>query len=206
MQEVVPSPDVNSSIGFYTSLEKPDDPSLAIRKQKIKYREVLKPYLSISIQKEVVGLQLKIRSWQISSHGEGISCIDDTIQEDVWSSGEAQNWKEWDEFFPWATFQKTFNEMRTSLPNLNMKILMWNVRGAKSSDYLSHAWKVLCTYKLVVFIFVETKSDEDRANRVSRVLGFDNYKSVAALGKRGGMWLFRQNDFEMMYYTKGTPN
>lgn len=56
------------------------------------------------------------------------------------------------------------------------------------------------------FIVVETKSDEARANRVSRFLSFHNFKVAALLGKRGRMWLFWKNELEMMYYTEGTSN
>lgn len=65
-----------------------------------------------------------------------------------------------------------------------MKILMWNVRGANSNEFLSHACKVLHTHKPTIFILVETKNDEARANSVSHILGFYNYKVVSPIGEK----------------------
>lgn len=87
-----------------------------------------------------------------------------------------------------------------------MKILMWNVRGANSSDFLSHACDVLRAHNPVIFVIVETKSDEVRVNQVCGMLGFDDFKAVGPLGKKGGIWLFRRKSVELMYYSEGTPN
>lgn len=67
------------------------------------------------------------------------------------------------------------------LPNLRMKIIAWNVRGASTNAFVPRAWDVIRFHKASIFIFFETKTEKCRARQVIRILDFHDSKPFSLL-------------------------
>ncbi|XP_021841367.2 uncharacterized protein [Spinacia oleracea] len=88
-----------------------------------------------------------------------------------------------------------------------MKLVVWNVRGASKNDFIPYAWDIISNHKPSIFIILETKNNEDRANMVAKSLGFDKFIVVPAEGRRGGIWMFyNPNIVSLITHTEKTPS
>lgn len=75
-----------------------------------------------------------------------------------------------------------------------MKTICWNVRGMGNPQTVRNLkHEVQKSSPQIVFIF-KTKCNEDRAEFVKRVLGFDNCFAVSSNGQSGGLALFWNNE------------
>ncbi|XP_056687673.1 uncharacterized protein [Spinacia oleracea] len=87
------------------------------------------------------------------------------------------------------------------LPNLSMKICVWNVRGATRDGFLPHAWEIIDSQHPAILVLLETKCGEDRAKEVMQQLRFDAFKAIPSTGKRGGIWIFWKKVVDLVMYT-----
>lgn len=115
--------------------------------------------IMFQVQKEVVGIQLETRhSIFVKEKLEINAMITPISLMDTWSLGMSQIWNDWEPFMPEKT-RKGKEPMNSSvpvskpLPNLEMKIIVWNVRGASNNAFVPHAWDVVRLNKLLIFIF-----------------------------------------------------
>ncbi|XP_021736898.1 uncharacterized protein LOC110703402 [Chenopodium quinoa] len=150
-----------------------------------------------TITKEVVGLQVEVNFWETTNTIREVnSMVVPLKMHDVVLMNRAESWREWDKFDP--LFSK--GNPVTSYPDLNMKIVLWNVRGATRNEFIPHAWEVIAAHKPNIFILLETKSDGNRASQVSKLLGFDGFQFINPNGLRGGIWLMYKNSVELTDY------
>lgn len=103
-------------------------------------------------------------------------------------------WSDWEPYMPQMKRKGkefTSDNLRVpkALPNLKMKIIVWNVRGASNNAFVPHAWDVVRLNKPSSFIIFEAKAEECRARQVTRLLGFDDFKAIPPYGLKGGIWL-----------------
>ena len=92
-----------------------------------------------------------------------------------------------------------------NLPDLNMKIIAWNVRGASNNAFVPHAWDVVRIHKPSILIIFETKAEECRARQVTRLLGFDDFKAMPPHGLKGGIWLMWKRSIELVSWSEVSP-
>ncbi|XP_056697424.1 uncharacterized protein [Spinacia oleracea] len=92
------------------------------------------------------------------------------------------------------------------LPNLKMKICLWNVRGACRKDFLPAAWSIIEEQHPHVFVLFETKSDDYRAKEVMFQLKFNDYRVIPPNDKRGGIWLFWKYEVDLVLFTAETSH
>lgn len=119
------------------------------------------------------------------------------------------NRKDLEKFFPWilANNLKVSSFTPTSFPDPDMNLVIWNVRGDSKNDFIPYAWDIISNHKPSIFIILETKNNEDRANAVGKYLGFDKCLVVPADGRRGGVWCFYNPDVvSLILHTEKTPN
>ncbi|XP_056685189.1 uncharacterized protein [Spinacia oleracea] len=156
---------------------------------------------------QVVGVQLQARYTQVLARPKEVHALVTPIRlEDVGPMGMVDCWRDWEEFFlPQEQIPNspgTVNNLRP-LPCLNMKIVMWNVRGASKNDFLPHAWSIIDKQHPTVFVFLETKADDLRARQVMLQLGFHDFKVVQANSRRGGIWVFWKNTVDLVTFSVG---
>ncbi|XP_021861101.2 uncharacterized protein [Spinacia oleracea] len=88
-----------------------------------------------------------------------------------------------------------------------MKLVVWNVRGASKNDFIPYSWDIISNHKPSIFIILESKNDEDRAQSVAKFLGFDKVIVVPAEGRRGGVWMFyNPNIVSLITHHEKTPS
>ncbi|XP_021750991.1 uncharacterized protein LOC110716653 [Chenopodium quinoa] len=118
---------------------------------------------------------------------------------DVVQMERSEAWKEWDKF------DVLFCNGKPVPPflDLDMKIVLWNVRGASRNEFIPHALEVISSHKPSIFIILETKSDVTRASQVSNLLGFDKFEFVKPNGLRDGIWLMYKSNVELIDYIEG---
>ncbi|KAL2936222.1 Exodeoxyribonuclease III [Bienertia sinuspersici] len=89
---------------------------------------------------------------------------------------------------------------------LNMKIALWNIRGACSDKFMRHAWDIIQKHKPSIIIFLETKCDERRGLQVKQRLSFTDYKVMNPRGKRRGIWLLWKPPVDLILFTDNDAN
>ena len=92
-----------------------------------------------------------------------------------------------------------------NLPDLKMKIITWNVRGASNNAFVPHAWDVVHIHKPSILIIFETKAEECRARQVTRLLGFDDFKAMPPHGLKGGIWLMWKRNVDLVSWSEVSP-
>lgn len=65
--------------------------------------------------------------------------------------------------------------------------MIWNIRGVGSNDFVPHLISSHHMYKMDIIILLQTKAGEDRANQVTKHIGFHDYKVVPPMGRKGGI-------------------
>lgn len=58
------------------------------------------------------------------------------------------------------------------LPNLNMKAVTWNIKGANSMAFLPHAKDIIRTYNHSILVLFETKASMEHALSTTHSLNF----------------------------------
>ena len=163
------------------------------------------------IQREVVGIQLETRhSLFVREKLEINAMVSPISLMDTWSLGMSQIWKDWEEFLP--QMSKKGKEVMNNpsgkpkpLPNLKMKIIIWNVCGASNNAFVPHAWDVVRLNKPSIFIIFEAKAEECRVRQVTRLLGFDDFKAIPPHGLKGGIWLMWKKSIELVSWSEVSP-
>ena len=112
-------------------------------------------------------------------------------------------WNDWEDFIPHG--KDKISDPPKYMPNLNMKVILWNIRGGSSDTYIPHALTIIQAQNPSIFIILKTKSDESRARQVCRRLGFLDFKAISVAGLRGGIWLLRKNNVDLVLYNE-RPN
>lgn len=95
--------------------------------------------------------------------------------------------------------------IQKNLPNLKMKIIVWNVRGASNNAFVPRAWDVVRLNKPSIFIIFEAKADECRAKQVTRLLGFDDFKAIPPHGLKDGIWVMWKKSIELVSWSEVSP-
>ncbi|KAL2929294.1 Phenylalanine-4-hydroxylase [Bienertia sinuspersici] len=88
------------------------------------------------------------------------------------------------------------------LPDLNKKIVLWNIRGRNGDEFILHALEIISKHKPTIFIFL-TKADELRGRQIQYRLGFQNFRYINPHGKPGGVWLFWQSIVNIVLFNDG---
>ena len=73
--------------------------------------------------------------------------------------------------------------------SLQMKILIWNCRGAGNPYFRRNFADLIQTHRLEISIIMKTRISGQRAKDISSSLGFDNICCSDAFGFRGGIWI-----------------
>ena len=71
----------------------------------------------------------------------------------------------------------------------DLKLMVWNVRGAGNRHFLNELKEHLREYKPQVLAILETHISGNRADEVCQRSGFDIWHRVEAQGFQGGIWL-----------------
>lgn len=122
----------------------------------------------------------------------------------------SQIWKDWEPYMQLMTrkgkgLMSDCPNIQKNLPNLKMKIIVWNVRGASNSAFVPHAWDVVRLNKPSIFIIFEAKADECRARQVTRLLGFDDFKAIPPHGLKDGIWVMWKKSIELVSWSEVSP-
>ena len=80
-----------------------------------------------------------------------------------------------------------FNGLPDGMP---MRILVWNCRGAGNEDFLGVIRDLISVHDPVILVLVETRISGDRADEVSRRIGFSSSTRMETQGFSGGIWVF----------------
>ncbi|XP_021855317.1 uncharacterized protein [Spinacia oleracea] len=159
---------------------------------------------------QVVGVQIQARYSKVPMRPKEVHALVTPIRlEDVGPMGVMEFWRDWEEFYmpPYPNPSSTPQvNLQRPLPCLNMKLILWNVRGASKDDFLPYARNIVSNQNPVAFIFLETKADDLRANQVRTQLGFHEFRVVPATSMRGGIWLFWKKDIDLVNYATGDFN
>ena len=71
-----------------------------------------------------------------------------------------------------------------------MRILVWNCREAGNEDFLGVIRDLISVHDPVILVLVETRISGDRADEVSRRIGFSNLTQMETQGFSGSIWVF----------------
>lgn len=74
--------------------------------------------------------------------------------------------------------------------NMSIKIMMWNVQGARKLAFMATFKEIVRINKPNVVALVETHLSGKKAQRVCDRIGFSDQTRVEAQGFSGGIWLF----------------
>lgn len=161
---------------------------------------------TFTTQEGVVGLQLELRYYQLLTNPKEIfSYLTPLSITEIWQLDQSPLWSDWEDFIPKPNGKSKIIETPKPMPNLNIKIILWNIRGGSSDTFIPHALTIIQAQNPSIFIILETKSDDSRARHVCRRLGFMDFKAIPASGLRGGIWLFWKNNVDLILYNE-RPN
>lgn len=74
-----------------------------------------------------------------------------------------------------------------------MKIIIWNVNGAPSKEFIRTAKEIIMTHEPSFFRHPRNKVSGVKADKICNKIGFDQWLRVEALGFSGGIWIFWNN-------------
>lgn len=75
-----------------------------------------------------------------------------------------------------------------------MNVLSWNVRGAGKINFVATLKSFITLYNPVIIAILEPRISGDRADVVSRKLGFDGICRADPMGFSGGGWVLWKGD------------
>ena len=75
-----------------------------------------------------------------------------------------------------------------------MKILSWNVQGAKKSHFQQEVGFINRTIKPDILILLETMVNECNAAHIVKSLGYQFYETISPHNHAGGIWLLWNTD------------
>jgi len=67
-----------------------------------------------------------------------------------------------------------------------MKIISWDVQGAKKSKVLEEVKFLQRTYKPDILFLIETMTNDKSTSQIIRKMGFENYDFIAPVNHSGG--------------------
>ena len=70
-----------------------------------------------------------------------------------------------------------------------MKILAWNVQGAKKQQIREEIRYLQKSQQPDLIFLIETMASEDATNRILPQLGFDHYDYTLPVNHSGGIWV-----------------
>ncbi|XP_021728049.1 uncharacterized protein LOC110695134 [Chenopodium quinoa] len=179
---------------------KPKSYPSSIGKQRARPRKSRTPYENIHDKKRGSGSSNRSQFLGDVEYDSGIELHGNPMRmSDVVLMDRACTWKDWDKFDPLLSLGHPV----PNYPDLNMKVVMWNVKGASRNEFIPHAWDVIAAHKPSIFILLETKSDGTRAAEVSKLLGFDHFNFIKPNGLRGGIWLLYKDSIELIDCVEG---
>lgn len=161
------------------------------------------------VRREVVGMQLELNYFQMMGKPqEIISLVTPMKIEDIYALNQQRNWMDWERFLVPNPCNSSALPLVSSrpLPNLNMKVIFWNIRGACTDRFLPHALELVHSHRPTIFIVLETKASDERAQFIQRRLNYDNLRTVQPLGKRGGLWMFWKDSVDLVDFVPNTPH
>ncbi|XP_021761442.1 uncharacterized protein LOC110726271 [Chenopodium quinoa] len=128
--------------------------------------------------------------------------------EDTLTLKQSAAWKDWEKELPFIhpTELKSASYNLLEFPNLNMKIIVWNVRGANRDEFIPQAMDIIATHKPSNFIVLEAKSNGIRAKNVSKLLGFDGLQFIDPNDTRGGIWILYKPTVKLILYDDDRKN
>lgn len=135
---------------YATVHKKPPDRALAVRKQRKKYGSLRIPYSVVSIQARSGGSpnSSMVCSFPDDEHGDQ-HIVNSNEAEGYQCPGLMAHWQDWEEFYlpvNATPLDRAGVVIQQPLPNLNMKIVHWNVRGLqRMSSFLIHGRLFICT-------------------------------------------------------------
>ncbi|KAL2940936.1 hypothetical protein RDABS01_029286 [Bienertia sinuspersici] len=177
-------------------LENPTIIPLTMESERVDVGQFKNRLMLFHIQKGVVRLQLEIKYDQDAWKTKQIRCMLTPLDLlNVNGMDMRHSWKDWDKFYlppnPTIIDSPTVLVQRP-LPNLNMKIVLWNIRRGNGDEFIPHALEIISKHKPTIFIFLETKADDLRGD-----------KSNIAWG---GIWLFWQSSVDIVLFNDGNAD
>ncbi|XP_021728702.1 uncharacterized protein LOC110695776 [Chenopodium quinoa] len=160
-------------------------------------------------QKDKAGLRLEVNFWESAlTTREVQETLFPLSMMEIYPSKQARHWEDWKIALPPILPKDLKSDfIRLPLfPNLNMKVVLWNVRGATINDFIPHAWDIIAAHKPSIFIILEAKSNGIRALEVSRLLGFNGLRFIEPNESRGGIWLMYNDKVELVLYNSSSIN
>ena len=156
---------------------------------------------TFTVHPGVVGLQLELRFCQILENPKEIfSYLTPLSLTEIWALDQSQHWNDWEDFIPKS--HREGKEVPIMMPDLNIKIALWNIRGGNTDSFIPHALTIIQLQHPTIFIVLETKADENRARTICRKLGFNDFRAIPSSGLRAGIWLFWKNCVDLILYTE----
>lgn len=94
-----------------------------------------------------------------------------------------------------------------------MTILAWNCQGSNLSSSIQHLKGLVSLHKPSILFLSETLANEQHMRRLSQTLQFNNYFTVAKIGRQGGLCLMWKDNLNIQIvfhpqnyiHTKVTP-
>lgn len=77
-----------------------------------------------------------------------------------------------------------------SMFNMSIKIMIWNVQGAGSQNFLTMIRELVRVNKPTIMALVETHISGETATKICEKIGFSGQFRIDAQGFSGGIWLF----------------
>jgi len=74
-----------------------------------------------------------------------------------------------------------------------MKIISWNVQGAKKAKVLEEVKFLQCTYKPDILFLIETMTNDRNTSQIIRKMGFENYDFITPVNHSEGIWVLWNN-------------
>ena len=101
---------------------------------------------SFTILERVVGLQMEFRYCQLLTNPKEIFSyvtplsITEIV---IWQLDQSPLWNDWEDFNPKPHGKNKSPDPLKSMPNLNIKIILWNIRGGSSDTFIPHALTII---------------------------------------------------------------
>lgn len=158
--------------------------SLAIKKCRTKYRASKQPYANVITSKGSGGCQIETRQNILQSGVKEIQAMVTLNSVDGhMGSGHVPDLGGVETIHAPSSIEEKEEPIKElvpkPVPNLTMNIIMWNVRGANNNVFVPQSWDVIRAHKPLIFILLETKLDDCRAQQVMCILWFDQFEAIS---------------------------
>ena len=75
-----------------------------------------------------------------------------------------------------------------------MKIISWNVQGAKKAKVLEEVKFPQRTHKTDILFLIESMTNDRNTSQIIRKMGFENYDFIPPVNHLGGIWVLWNNN------------